>query len=313
MSLLETKYGILHGVTSWELYEDGQIKECNLDTHNEIKTSFGNLVPQYTQDEVRRKYVKPLYFYENGNIKNITLQEPTLIDTSVGPLEAEYISFYKNGNVKRVFPLNGKLTGYWTEEDEYNLAKELAFNLSFASFKSKIIGILFYETGEIKSITFWPQDSLSIHTIVGVLDIRMGLSLYKSGAIKSCELLKPTLIQTPIGEIIAFDTNPIGVNGDNNSLKFFEDGSIQGLKTATDVICVTDEKGQKHIYEPETVANPFDGDEMFINAINMEFIEGKVVINNKDEFLLDKCHVAIENNVKLISNKCSECSGCSAG
>ena len=38
---------------------------------------------------------------------------------------AEQVSFYESGALKRIFPLNGTLSGYWTQEDEAKLATPL--------------------------------------------------------------------------------------------------------------------------------------------------------------------------------------------
>ena len=40
-------------------------------------------------------------------------------------MDAELVTFHADGSLRRVFPLNGKLSGYWTEADEGALAKAM--------------------------------------------------------------------------------------------------------------------------------------------------------------------------------------------
>lgn len=138
-----TKYGQLNGISSIEFYTEGVIKECKLNEYSEIKTIYGDLVPQYDEAEVRRKYKRSLSFHENGNIESISFQKQTDIDTKIGKLPSELALFYQNGSVKRIFPLNGKITAYWTEENEYSLAQELDFNFEFGNFKRRLLVLVF--------------------------------------------------------------------------------------------------------------------------------------------------------------------------
>ena len=233
MEEFKTSYGMLNGISSIEFYTDGAIKECKLNKYSEMKTIYGNLVPQYDGAELRRKYKRSLSFYENGNIQSISFQNQMTIDTSIGKLPAELAVFYENGKIKRIFPLNGKMTAYWTEQNEYKFAEELDLNFEFGTFKKKIIGINFYESGSVKSLTLWPKDFIEVLTPCGIIETRIGLSLYPSGAFKSCEPRKQTLINTKIGELQAFDVGAIGINGDTNSLNFNEDGTIKSIAIIT--------------------------------------------------------------------------------
>ena len=62
-----------------------------------------------------------------------------------------------------MFLLDGKLSGYWSEDDEYNLAKTYKFNFEFASFEAKVISLHFYKTEELKSITLWPKERVKFN------------------------------------------------------------------------------------------------------------------------------------------------------
>lgn len=295
-----TKYGELKGISNIEFYTEGVIKECKLTEYSQIATSYGNLVPQYDDTEVRRKYKRSLSFYENGSLQSISFQEQTKIDTSIGKLPAELALFYENGGVKRIFPLNGKITAYWTEENEYKLAEELDFNFEFAIFKKKIIGICFYESGEVKSLTLWPKDFINILSLYGIIQTRIGVSLYQNGAIKSCEPRKQTLIKTSIGEIHAYDLGAIGLNGEKNSLNFNEDGTVRSLRTSTDKITIQGKDGGVIIHEPSLKPNNFNNTIMDVIPLDVEFYSHKAKIN-KIEYSLKDNAFYVEKFVRKLS------------
>ena len=106
-------------------------------------------------------------FYENGNIASMVLQDSLSVNTRLGSVPAEMITFYESGTVKRIFPVFGSISAFWTEEDEYNISPELQINLPFDVFKGKVINITLYETGELKSIILWPKDTILIKTHAG--------------------------------------------------------------------------------------------------------------------------------------------------
>ena len=118
---METKYGDLKGVIGIETYSTGAIMSCKVTEKNILKTKLGELIPQFENKEERRKITGTLEFYENGDLKAISLDDKISIWTTVGLIPAEKIIFYPGDKIKRIFPLNGKLSGYWTEENEYGL------------------------------------------------------------------------------------------------------------------------------------------------------------------------------------------------
>lgn len=278
-----TKYGKLKDISNIEFYTDGVIKECKISEYCEIKTIYGIFVPQYDEEEVRHKYKRSLSFYESGNLQSISFQNGTNINTSIGKLPAELALFHENGKVKRIFPLNGKITAYWTEQNEYELARELDFKFEFGSFKKKIIGINFYESGAVKSLTLWPRDFINIPSIYGMIETRIGFSLYPNGTIKSCEPRRQTLINTIIGELHAFDLRALGLNGDRNSLNFNDDGTVKSLSTSADTITIKVSEGQLNTYKPGLKPNNFNELIMDIIPIDIEFYCDKVKING-DEY-----------------------------
>lgn len=277
-----TKYGKLKDISNIEFYTDGVIKECKISEYCEIKTIYGIFVPQYDEEEVRHKYKRSLSFYESGNLQSISFQNGTNINTSIGKLPAELALFHENGKVKRIFPLNGKITAYWTEQNEYELARELDFKFEFGSFKKKIIGINFYESGAVKSLTLWPRDFINIPSIYGMIETRIGFSLYPNGTIKSCEPRRQTFINTVIGELHAFNYDAIGLNADTNSLNFKENGTVKSLYTSLDKITIKDASGSSRIHEPGLKPNNFNDKIMDVVPLKIEFCLSKVKINDTE-------------------------------
>lgn len=313
MKTVITKYGVLKDLSYVSLYPEGGIKECILTEANYLDTSYGVLIPQYRDDDERRKRIKPLSFYENGSLKSISLQNPVEIETPVGMFSAEFISFYECGGINRVFPLDGMLSGYWTEEDEYDLATEYIFDFSFGKFKRKIIGIHFYENGGLKSITFWPKDIVVIQSPVGMAEVRIGISLYPDGRIKSLEPAKPMSVVTPIGEITAYDRKALGIHGDINSLKFTQNGVVESVVTSASIIRVTDKNGKNYIYKPGFGPNMFNPEASELIPLSIQFNDNKVRFNDspEDEYFLEECFFSVESMFSQTKGSCSTCSGCS--
>jgi antitoxin component YwqK of YwqJK toxin-antitoxin module len=272
-------------------------------------TPYGVLVPQNEDAGVRRRNNNSISFFSNGNIKSISLQEQTFIKTSLGNIKAEYITFYESGEIKRLFPLNGKLSGYWSEEDEFSLAENTDFSFDFSTFSKKIISILFYKSGKVKALTLWPGEKVDIRTSQGLIPGRIGISLYESGALKSFEPKIPVSIKTSIGEIKVFDFAPLGVNGDVNSLSFFEEGEIKSLLTYSTKIEVSNKTGVIKVYEPLIISsNCEEGDE--IKPLKIDFHDNKVIFNSKDEYILEENSFFTSRVSRKFTSSCSSCASC---
>ncbi|MCX7708354.1 MAG: hypothetical protein N2484_00730 [Clostridia bacterium] len=306
-------FGTFEGITRADFYSDGSLKECTLNEAVKIKTPYGVLLPQYADDGVRRKFSKSLSFYKNGNLKSISLHDQTYIKTPVGVFPAELITFYESGKIKRLFPLNGKITGYWTEENEYELAQEFDFSFSFGKFRSKIIGIRFYETGELKGITFWTRDVIGIQPPIGEMQIRIGVGLYPDGRLKSVEPRIPTAVDTPIGIIMAYNSGAIGIHGDANSLAFYEDGRVKSLITCTDYITVTDKNGKKKTFGPDMKPSLFHVGKMEIIPLCISFSDGKVRFSNEEEsFEIEQYIFTVKSYPQILRAECGDCSSCTS-
>ena len=202
----------------------------------EIETTVGRLVPIFQVEDHGRKKLTPIKLYKSGSIKSMSLQEAAVVDTSVGQISIELITFYESGAMRRVFPLNGKLSGYWTETNEYKLAEALSIPTSVGTILVKPIYLQFYETGELQSISFWPVEKVTIETPAGKMRIKNGVSFFKSGSLASCEPDAPVLVETPLGTVEAHDPDPNGMMGESNSLSFTEQGKLAGLSTIKTVV-----------------------------------------------------------------------------
>lgn len=311
MQTYDSKYGTIKGIIESTHFENGGIRECIVNRYNGLCTPNGTFVPLFDAAGTRKKNINSITFYKNGDLKSISLQEQTLVKTPVGELPAELLTFYESGSIKRVFPLNGKISAYWTEEDEYGLAEEFTFNIGSLSLKSRIIGIYFYESGEVKSITLWPNETLEVSSPLGSVKIRTGISFYCDGKIKSLEPYDLLPVKTPIGTITAFDSRSNGINGDNNSLKFLNDGTIQSLITSTDIVSVTENNGKKHIYGPKIETSIIESDDTAVIPMRIEFSDGFVSFDGSDtKFEISQCVFSVRHYPRYLSKGCSDCSKC---
>ncbi|MBV4427100.1 hypothetical protein [Clostridium tyrobutyricum] len=320
MNDVDTKYGKLKGISRAEFYENGAIKECTLNDINELKTAYGILTPQYKEDGLRSKHIGSLSFYDNGSLKSIYLQNPTEIKSPIGLIQAEFITFYEDGNIKRIFPLNGKITAYWTEEDEYKLSKEIEISLSIGYLKRKVVAVHFYKNGSVNSITFWRKDKIKINSPLGQVIARIGISFYPDGKLKSFEPGNPVDANTEIGIIKAYNTQVIGIHGDSNSLEFSKCGKVKALITCTDRIeAVNKISGEKQMYRPLLRKSIVNENAMEVIPLNIEFQDNKVIFSNgmmhkfQNEFNIDEFNFNISNlnlNLKSPCSSCSECSDC---
>jgi hypothetical protein len=66
------------------------------------------LIPFYGEDSLRRKYKASVTFYGNRALKAVSLDAQQEVLTPIGEMPAELVTFYDTGELKRVFPLDGK-------------------------------------------------------------------------------------------------------------------------------------------------------------------------------------------------------------
>lgn len=279
LEIMETNYGPLLGVVNSDFYPDGKLKSCMLSEENTIETRSGRFVPQYGTDEFgerQKKHRSSLSFHPNGEIKSASMQHPAPIQTSLGVFDAELVTFYEDGAVNRLFPLNGLVNGFWTENQERGMARKLDFDLSVGKFRAKVIGIHFYPDGTLKSLTLWPGEIIRLQTPIGEMDVRTGFSLYANGGIKSVEPARPTEIETPLGTITAFDPDVIGMHADRNSVQFSPSGELLSLKSLATGIIATAPDGIQTRLEPLTLESLLDSSDTRIVALKIDCRENEI-------------------------------------
>jgi len=241
-----------------------------------LETSLGQLIPRYTVDELSRKKEAPVKFYKSGELRSLPLEEFTEIPTSVGTVKAELITFYKSGAMRRLFPLNGKISGYWTEENEYKLAESLEIPTPLGTLSVKPIYLQFFESGELESILFWPDEKINILTSFGEVLIRKGISFHKNGNIKAFEPAREIEVISPIGSLKVYDPDPEGLFAESSAIQLYENGEIQSITTSSSQIEVMDENGETQIYAPTMVSSYCNESMYFVSPMRILFEQDNI-------------------------------------
>lgn len=305
----------IEGVTNRTFFPNGMMSECVVNEKNILSTSVGDLTPRYETMDFRTKNLKSLSFYEDGSIRSVSLNEQTPISTPLGVFPAELVTFYSDGTLNSVFPLNGQIGFTWSEEDEGTLAESYTFDLPFGSIHVKVNGLRFYPDGSLKSVLFWPGQTTPINTPVGTFSGRIGVRLFESGALESFEPATPVDIDTPVGKVTAYDVAAIGVDADVNSVHFDRDGRLAKVKTSGDLI--VDGQDADHMTISSKTQLGLTDDSIVKLPMSLSFEEGRVVVSDGEEE-----HVfAVEGNRFLAmpdfdlsgfacSGECASCAGC---
>lgn len=198
-----------------------------------FETPYGTLMPRSSAPEARRRDTPALSFFGDGHLKAIDLDHQYPIETPLGLILAERLSFYPDGSLHRLFPLNGKISGYWSEQDEAALLNPSEFHLFGKTYSAKLISLCLYPEGTLKSATLWPGETLTLPTPFGAVRVRFGFALYPDGRLRSLEPFTPTVVPTPAGKLLAYDADANAINGDVNSLHFTPKGQISQLSTTS--------------------------------------------------------------------------------
>lgn len=274
--------GVFAGVETYGCYPTGELEGIKLSEKNMLVTHAGELVPAYTETH-RRKNKYSVEFHKNGMVKAVALEDVQDIETPIGEFPAELVTFFETGELNRFFPLDGKIGGMWSEEEERKLAIPLTFDLPFTAFTAIIGGVAFYKDGDIRSITLFPGETISVTALkYGVVPARIGFSMYESGKLESLEPAAPFKLDTPIGTLTAYDPNAVGVNADINSLTFDEEGKVTSLITVNNRVGAQGEDGRMHIFSPREVVNPLDGETMITEGLKITFDYGADTVTFKE-------------------------------
>ena len=307
----------LTGITSYTTYESGAIKECKLEKYNRLKVGKQYLVPRFTPPDERKKDGKAIAFYESGMVKSIATEEPTPVSTAIGMVSAELITFYEDGSVESLFPLNGQLGFGWSLEDEEKFLEDLHFDLPCGSFTTKIIGLRFYPHGELKSMILWPGNNIEIDSPLGRYPVRIGFRLYQDGSLESFEPGVPVLLNTPIGSIMAFDHKALGMDADFNSVRFYPDGRLRALSTNSDIVAFSGTPATRDMIYQQLKLDMMTG-ELTKQPVNITFSDGTVVFDNGNEkrsYFISESKFMFLHDGSYLNKKCnpgSDCSGCGA-
>lgn len=314
-SHIQIEFGILGDVASMQTYHSGELQSVKLSGKNMVMTHAGELVPAYTETD-RRKNKPSIEFHKSGMIKAVMLEEQSEIETPIGALPAEYVTFYPTGEIHRVFVADGQISGFWSEEDERAYNIPLSFEFDFAEFSARLNGICFYKNGNIKSITLYPGECITLRTKAGSFNTKIGFSLFESGELKSAEPDEAILINTSIGRFSAFDPNANGINADSNSLEFDESGRIISFSTVSNKVAVQTEQSEFFMLAPEQRQHPLYDDMKITVAmkIGFDFENDAVTITNDEEhtFSMATCGFTVQS-IKSEVMGCTpeDCASCS--
>lgn len=220
-------YGEIPGDGTEEFYPDGTLMSITACCECRLSTPFGVFVPAYGSGDWRRKYRRSCGFYADGKLREIYLNSQTPVDTGYGMIPAELVTFYEEGGLKRIFPLYGKISAFWSEDDEFGLARDIVVEISGRAYAMKPEEIHFYPGGRIKDITLWREGPVFIDTRYGRIRTSVGFELYENGALKGIEPDFRTVIRIEGKEVHPFCPARFGaMHAENCSLQFDHDGSI---------------------------------------------------------------------------------------
>lgn len=318
MDVVETNYGTVSGVAERMTYASGALKSCRLTTENHLQTPVGEIIPLYRMAEIGERQQKDrqaLGFFESGRIKRVALNQAMPLKTPLGIIKAEAVSFHESGAINRLFPLNGQVDGYWSEENEREMAESLDFDLPVGRFSARIISLCFYASGALKSLTLWPGERITIQAPTGPMRIRTGFSLYEDGALRSLEPAMVEELLTPIGLVKAFDAEMVGMNADQNSVQFSPAGKLMSVKTIHTGLRVGLAGQEETLIEPFETASRIDHDGMRTVPMQIDFGEGslKVVAQHTHRFDLAHGSITTFARERVIREACSSCAGCEGG
>jgi hypothetical protein len=309
METISTRFGELRKTEFRELCSTPKADGFLVSARNTLSTPYGELVPLFETEDLGRRSAKPVTFYKDGPIRSVPLQTQTMITTPVGTIPAELVSFHPSGALKKVFPLDGSLSGFWSWQNELGLASELEIETPAGKISAKIISLNFYESGSLKSLTFWPGQQVSVSTPYGQLEIRKGVSFYENGSLRSFEPSKKTSLPTPIGLMVAYDNEPNGIHGDTNSVELDQEGLVTALSTIDNEVGVIFPDGNEVIFKPG-IKNNVCGDERKISTpMKLQFRESSVMINQSAPFPLRQYRFRVRHHIRNTGEPSYSCTG----
>ncbi len=289
---ITTPWGVLRGVSAAAFWPDGTTpRSLSVVEENVLESPLGPLVPLWLPDEKRHPRVEPVAFHKNGMFRALPLQKQAVVPTPAGPVPAELLVFHPSGALARVFPLAGKLSGFWNWRDEYALSTPLMVPLPAAQGGARemhVVGLNFHESGKLAGLTIWPDDTLELTTPLGPATARNGAAFYEDGALASFEPAAPLEVDTPIGRLTAFDPDPEGISGDLGSVAFAPDGRLTHICTVSERIAIKLPDGGERVFSPDVKAGLCDDTDELPAPLAVVFEAGRVLIGpDAEPFPLD--------------------------
>ena len=312
----------LQGIIMPEYNKEGQFVACQFQKENVIRYGENEFIPKYSSPDTRTKTRYAMDLYQSGNLKSIYLEKSTRVDTSIGQLQAELVTFYETGELLRLFPVYGQISGYWSEKEEKELLPEIHISMNGHDYGGKFSCICFYPSGAVKSLTIWPDEIIKIETNYGNVKVRYGICFYESGAIRSLEPAIPIVIPHTNGSFIAFNQEAVGVSGDFNSLCFLENGEVQSLYSSLTGLEVKDRKTNEVTRQvPKIVQSPMDITKKTVLPVKYKLGEESIQLSDSKGSCLTYNNLEFEwtaiqtvDNLPYVAcsecSECSECSGC---
>lgn len=321
MTEIQTKYGIIQKISQVFFYEDGITPHDILcETENVLHTRYGNLIPRYHDEEGRRKTTKCLSFHADGTLASIDLQEQTAIATPIGMIYAELLTFYPDGSLHRLFPRNGNISGFWSEQEEQNLIEPVSIPVASGNLSIKADSIIFSPHHTLQGIAFCSGEVVMLHTPLGAIRVRHGFRLYDTGAVQSLEPAEETPVRTPLGTLHAYDAAALGIYADHQSLVFDRTGKIRALITSTDLIHIQNEEKGEQIFAPYYRTNQLTEEGLEVIPLRIQFQEDGICFDHPSQYPDDPITIPYRQigdittqvlpPMENCSNDCSKCGKC---
>ena len=280
---IQTAYGTMQNCLRPEYDTSGRLLSAMTLTASVLQIHGQRCIPQYHFDDFRRKYIPSVTFYPNGVLRSISLDQQQIFPSPLGKFPAELLTFYPSGALRRLFPLNGKLSAYWSETDELKRSHALPLTINGKKMDVKITCLHFYATGALRSLTLAPSETLVLQTPVGPIKTRIGFSLYPDGALESLEPAAQTAIAAELGPIPIYDPSAVGIHADCNSLRFTPDGQLQSFRT-TAALSLQTPQGLLTA-APATAANPLTDNGKITLPSEILFTPASLIIKQRQQEL----------------------------
>ncbi|MDR1922365.1 MAG: hypothetical protein LBS31_11605 [Candidatus Adiutrix sp.] len=281
---LNTPYGELRGIVSPELHPNGQLAGCRVTEINRLATPAGLLTPRWALTSPRIKESRSIFFYPDGSLKRLALQERSPVATplpDLPPIPAELVCWHADGALKRLYPLNGKISAYWSENDEGELAYALRRELPCGVVDNRIVSLFFYPGGALKGLSLWPGETAALRRPgQPPLTARIGFTMFEDGELRSFEPAFPQLVRTPLGPAPAYDPEAVGVHGETPSVVFSAAGQAVSLRCPYAFV-LTGKDGTTRRFQPGKRVDPLNEARFSPTSLALSFSDGAVTITTE--------------------------------